>query len=92
MKANEFWGKYSYLRKNSKTNKSLEILIPNDIFKKINDLRDDNGKEVSSSHKCFAFAVYAFCKATNAKGTYQKISDIKETWGYCILYLCLHML
>lgn len=82
MESNEFWEKYTYLRKNSKSKKSLEILIPNDIFKKINDLRNINDKELSGSHKCFAFAIYALCKVMNSKGTYKKISEIKELWGY----------
>lgn len=53
-----------------------EILLPNDIFKRINAL------ELKGNHKAFGFMVYAFSKYSILMNQPHPMSLIQEQWGY----------
>lgn len=71
----ELWIAYQKYR--FKENGDLqEILLPNDIFKKI------EGLAVVGNHKAFGFMVYAFSKFTKITNQPHPMAMIQELWGY----------
>lgn len=77
-KFGEFRNKYYFMTQNYKSDRPLDLLLPNDIFSRINSL------SISGNHKAFAFALYCTVKATTSREAphHLPISELKELWGY----------
>lgn len=71
----ELWVKYQKYRF-SEVGDLQEILLPNDIFTRINALK------VGRNHKALAFVVYAFSKFTKITNNPHPMLRIQELWGY----------
>jgi hypothetical protein len=72
----KFRNDYLYLIRNKGKIESLEVFIPNDIFKLINHL------PIPAKQKAFAFCLYCLVKVSNWKGHPLPIPAVKELWGY----------
>lgn len=71
----KFWSNYCNLIFTD-AGESVEVFIPNDLFKIINQL------EISGKQKAFAFSLYVLSKISITKGYWYTISEIKELFGY----------
>lgn len=72
----ELRNEYLYFLSDKVKREPFVLLLPNDLFKKNNDL------DIPAEHKAFANSMYPLVKLTNWKRKHLTISKIKELWGY----------